>query len=534
MVMLVLIVPFFVGQVMLFRAAFIPGIEEQHYERIAWPHQHDREKKNSKSRKTNKVNPGGFSHHCSVDVVEDFFTNHFHESPPKVFDMNCLHLLIAQHPANLFLRTVFIRQYYLDYMDTNPKRHVVYHCNIHCGGLGDRLKAMVSSFFLALSLKATFTVLIECPVHFDEYFETSIPELSVAAPNNFLNQVGLLQQYRQSRGCNSRANYSSLFLTNSTLGFSNASTLSMAHSNKEFNFVFKDWNEHIIKRGFRSSEVEWFRHLNVEGEMTLAASTADSTVALISAGWFRLQPYLFENPAMKDFVNRTHLTGMARPQFSFIFFQLFMRRATPFLQEATQRYRDELAQGKEIPIRGKPYVVGAHIRLGDWTMEVERDNLTNPDLRYPIQAVLCIARRIRDICENKTACVVWIASDNRFAARSLRRLLAKGNIKVLRCDEGEIHHIDLGTFDLSADLRQANLRTFVDWYMLARYMDELVMTQSGFSQWASYYTMRNADVPRPAWILLVTTWKRWKCRWLNFTSYMDRGQQSKQPYLYLP
>jgi hypothetical protein len=529
MLMFVLMMSFLVLPVFLFQPLAVPGTQEQLYEGIHWPHQHGNEKT---IENADLLNYHDFLN-CSVGVVEDYFSNHFHESPSKLFDMTCLNHLIEQNPANLFTRTVFIRQYYLEYMATNPKRHVVYLCHSECGGLGDRIRAMVGSFFLAISLNATFTILTEYPVHLDEFFEPSIPELSLAAPNNFLSQVGLLEQYRQSSARSPGANDSALFDLNATLqGCAKTWTTAAVHSCKEFNLIFENWLEHTINWGYKLEHVEWFRHLNMENVMTSAASTADSPVALISIEWFRLQPYLFENPVMKDFVVRAHLTGMGRPEFSFIFFQLFMSTATPFLHEAAQRYFDNLVQ--EIPTRVKPYVVGAHIRLGDWSMKME--NLSRADKRYPIEAVDCIATRIRQTCENRTACVVWVAGDNVDAIRRLQRLLANSTIKILSCDEGEINHLDLGKFDQSTDLRQANLRTFVDWYILAKYADEIVMTQSGFSEWASYYSMRNADVARPAWILAKKGMRRkMKCTWHNFTSYLRQGQQqSPYPYLYLP
>jgi hypothetical protein len=326
------------------------------------------------------------------------------------FDVTCLKFLIELHPANLVLRTVFVRQYYLEYMATNPRRHVVYVCHTNCGGLGDRFQAMVTSFFVAMSLNATFTILTEYPVHADEFFEPSIPELSLAAPNNFLSQVGLLHQYRHSSGSSSNVgrNGSTPFDIHAALqGSSNtlATTITNATSrlNQGFNYIFADW----WARTANTSETEFFRHLNMEQEMTLASSTANSSVALIGIGWFRLPPYLFQNPTMSDFVARAKLTDMDKPEFSFIFFQLFMSKASPFLQTAAQRYANELAE--EIPTKGKPYVVGVHIRIGDWTMNLA--NLTNGDRRYPPKAVHCMASRIRDICEQQTACVVWVAGD---------------------------------------------------------------------------------------------------------------------------
>jgi hypothetical protein len=212
---------------------------------------------------------------------------------------------------------------------------------------------------------------------------------------------------------------------------------------------------------------------------------------------------------MSDFVARAKLTDMDKPEFSFIFFQLFMSKASPFLQTAAQRYANELAE--EIPTKGKPYVVGVHIRIGDWTMNLA--NLTNGDRRYPPKAVHCMASRIRDICEQQTACVVWVAGDNIMAIRSLKKRLADSMIKILNCGEGDIRHIDKSQFDPSADPRQANLRTFLDWYILAKYVDELVITKSGFSEHAAYYTMRNADDFRPMWQLMQKTTGKFECKW---------------------
>jgi hypothetical protein len=487
-------------------------------------HYYNDEKKNAKSRPVHYAFVN-----CSVEVVEDYFSHHFHDSPPKIFDMTCLKHLTEQHPANLFLRTVFVRQYYLEYMATNPKRHVVYLCHSSCGGLGDRLQAMITSFFVALSLNATFTILTEYPVHWDEFFEPSIPDLSLTSPNNFMSQMGLLQSYRQSSGSSrsNAANDTVPFDLHATLQDSAQTSMIVAmHSGREFHFIFAD----RCARKANESEVEFFRHLIIEEETSLAASTADGDVALIGTGWFRLSQYLLENPVANDFVRHAQLKGIGKAEFAFIFFQLYMSKVSPFLQAAVQPYADELIQ--EMPARGKPYVIGVHIRIGDWTMQIA--NLTHPDRRYPPKAVHCIANRIRDICVHKTACAVWVAGDNSLAINTLKRQLANSQIKILNCDEGEILHIDKFQFDQSSDLRHANLRTFLDWYLLANYVDELVITKSGFSEHAAYYTARNADGFRPIWQLMQKTRGKFECKWVDSKWLLHKGPQKPYSHYLFP
>jgi hypothetical protein len=529
LLMFALMVTFLVVPALWFQSSsvFLPGdMRGQLQGENHWPNYDDNcDEKDVKSNQTYQLNPPGFIN-CRVDVVEDYFSNHFRESPAKTFDVTCLKHLIDQYPANLALRTLYIRQYYLEYMATNPKRHVVYLCHSNCGGLGDRLQAMVTSFFVAMSLNATFTILTEYPVHLDEFFETSIPELSLAAPNNFLSQVGLLQHYRQSSGSSTHANGSPPFDIHTTLqGSANTSTAATLQLNQDFNFIFRDW----FTRMANISEVEFFRNLNIEQEMTSAVSTADDrAVALIGTRWFQLPPYLFGNPVTKDFITRAKLTGMGKHELTFIFFQLFMSKASPFLQAAAQPYADKLAE--EIPPReAKPYVVGVHLRIGDWVMKIA--NRTKADGRYPPKAsARCMASRIRDICENKTACVVWIAGDTLSAIRYLKKQMIDSKVKILNCDEGEILHIDKSEFKLSTDPRQANIRTFLDWYILAKYVDEFVVTKSGFNEHAAYYTMKDADAFRPMWQLVQKTRGVLVCKWVDSEWLFHKGPQ--KPYSY--
>jgi hypothetical protein len=530
---------------------------------------------NSNNNNNDKINDNNNDNQlrhddCNVEVVQDYFANHFQESPPTLFDMTCLKRLIQQHPTNIYLRTVFIRQYYLEYTlgittttttadaATIPKqqqqqqrRHVVYLCHSHCGGFGDRLRAMMSSFFMALSLNATFTILTEYPVHWDVYFEPSLPELALSAPYNFLSHVGLLQSYHNSLGgesasTNGGSNDTAVFDLNATFGLQQHGSTSVTKrriNNTDFTFIFEDWFDHVINWGFEPSEVDWFRHLNLEHELTSStASTADITdtattdtaVALIASGWFRLQPYLFENAVSKDFVTRAQLTDLGKSEFTFIFIQLFMSQATPFLQKAAQPYVDQLLSltptttatsttTTTSPTGGtaamKPHVVGVHVRLGDKKMG------WGPQWRYTLKAVDCIADRIRAICEQKVVCKLWVTADNAVAINHLKKkLLTDTHIQIHTCDEGELVHTDATKFDPSTtDLKQANLRTFLDWYMLAKYTDELVITRSGFSEHAAFYTMKTPADFRPVWQLNEPDRKNPKaCDWVDYIALKHR------------
>jgi hypothetical protein len=120
------------------------------------------------------------------------------------------------------------------------------------------------------------------------------------------------------------------------------------------------------------------------------------------------------------------------------------------------------------------------------------------------------------------------------AIRSLKKRLADSMIKILNCGEGDIRHIDKSQFDPSADPRQANLRTFLDWYILAKYVDELVITKSGFSEHAAYYTMRNADDFRPMWQLMQKTTGKFECKWVDSKWLLHKGPQKPYSYYVFP
>ncbi len=51
-----------------------------------------------------------------------------------------------------------------------PNRHLVYYCDGWCGGWGDRLKGIMSSYAWALLTKRSFVIRITQPCQFDQLF----------------------------------------------------------------------------------------------------------------------------------------------------------------------------------------------------------------------------------------------------------------------------------------------------------------------------------------------------------------------------
>jgi hypothetical protein len=104
-----------------------------------------------------------------------------------------------------------------------------------------------------------------------------------------------------------------------------------------------------------------------------------------------------------------------------------------------------------------------------------------------------------------------------------KKLNDTNNIQIRSCEEGELVHTDATKFDPSTDLRQANLRTVVDWYMLAKYADELVITRSGFSEHAAFYTMETPVDFRPVWQLNEPDRKNPSaCNWVDYIALKHR------------
>ena len=86
------------------------------------------------------------------------------------FQEECLKSLIDSDPDDFTLRLALVRRKYEDLKASKPRRHVVWYCRKGCGGIGDRTQQAISAFYLALAMNATFTIDMEFPVHWEDFY----------------------------------------------------------------------------------------------------------------------------------------------------------------------------------------------------------------------------------------------------------------------------------------------------------------------------------------------------------------------------
>ena len=145
------------------------------------------------------------------------------------FQEECLKSLIDSDPDDFTLRLALVRRKYEDLKASKPRRHVVWYCRKGCGGIGDRTQQAITAFYLALAMNATFTIDMEFPVHWENFY------------------LGLNSIYKTTSatgGFFDRFNFSTLYqrqYTNFSLGFYLAKHAQLIKPK-----VNSKWERHIV------------------------------------------------------------------------------------------------------------------------------------------------------------------------------------------------------------------------------------------------------------------------------------------------
>ena len=406
---------------------------------------------------------------CTSESYQQYYTNSMDFAKLDFpFQEECLKSLIDADPADFTLRLALVRRKYEDLKASKPRRHVVWYCREGCGGIGDRTQQAISAFYLALAMNATFTIDMEYPVHWEDFY---------------LGLNSIYETTSAKGGFFDRFNFSTLYKTQYTQ-FSLGPHLTN-HARLIKPNVNTMWDSHIGS----DSSFAWFYETDVEKEFFQRFEHDTKEVVLFSQTQFRIKPFQ-QNPFAQDILRDYRLLDTGKGERAFLFYQLFMTHPSPHLHAAVQEYLAPLENRN---------VIGIQIRLGGSSV-----NWTDP-ARHGNGCVTCMAQQARTMCHdmrmiNGRECAVWVTSDTPAALNNMTTELANETSLHVIMSKGLVSHIDRSTFQKEDSLEQ-NTRTFLDWYVMARYSDAFILSRSSFGEYASLYRLFNRTHFRPAFQL---------------------------------
>jgi hypothetical protein len=417
---------------------------------------------------------------CSIDSYHQYYNNstRFKERQVVPFSPECLTSLIDSFPADIPLRLGLVRRRYDDLQATQPKRHVVWHCNTGCGGIGDRLQQAVNTFYLALAMNATFTMDMEKPVHWEDFFQGLNANYdTTSAPGGFYDRFQFSESYARGN-----------FALHAQL--QNHPTLVRPNINPY-------WDQYIgPNRSFA-----WFYNTNVEDYLFTKHELPNKEVVIFSGSHFRMKPFL-HNPFAKQFLTDYRLHDTGKAERTFIFTQLFMARPSPHLQAAVDNVTLDHPSSSSSSSSWRNHstttattVVGIQIRLGggDWKDPV----------RHGKNCTKCMADQARKVCQDlrqhenggTNSCTLWVTSDSEDAIEEMKMSFQNDTDISVVVSDGPITHIDKTKF---LHAIEQNTKSFLDWYVLAAYSDAFILSRSSFSEQAAMYRLLNHTHFKPA------------------------------------
>lgn len=434
---------------------------------------------------------------CSLSTFRRWYRDDFYETNHVPFSTKCLQSLIDKtSEKNIDLIVALVRRRFPEQIKTPlgssgggsnnnssriilEKRFLFYRCQSWCGGLGDRIDGATSVFLYALFSRARYGVFIDSPVHWDEFF-TPVDDLYFK--KEYLQEMKWWSMYQENHKLKIQAQWENH--TNATpvdikRRISRGTTEPMktfgSPSQVESYFFPPDVNNTSSRGGHE------------EGQLRVAAIATNS-----GSGAF------LSNPVLQGFLHEYRLAGLSSQEMVHVFMKLYMGQMTPYLRDSVQKHVKQL--------RGS-YVVGMQIRRGNAAGIAWKDPSRSSEFD-----VECMIQRTRDLCNSRQQrhdaarrpCSVWLTSDSLSAIETVTLALQKENITVFT-GKGNITHMDRSRLQENENAKEANLRTFADWYMLGEASDAFVISQSGYSATAtlrvtngSHVGFRPVHVSKPA------------------------------------
>lgn len=422
---------------------------------------------------------------CLIDTYHIFYEHHF-EQPMASFSIDCLIKLMTQFPDDISLRVGFFRLQHerqrhrllqQDSSSSNRRRHVVYTCHAAglslCGGIGDRMRAMLSSWYLSLALNATFDIDMEVPIHWDSYFEALNDDFLA---KDYIQKRGLLDEYHSNEEHPQFDLRKRLLKLGHTI-FYTRHDKTVINATDDM-IVIHDrliWDVKI-----RDSKGSYWQRTNFVHDL-FEKEYSDAEHVVQSGITFRVQHFL-DNPKHSSFVDEYRMRDMGRAVRTHVFFKLFMPRPTPILKQEVEPY---------VKLLKDKYVIGMQVRLG----QQHKGGWDEPQ-RHGDEIISCMVERAKQTCKPTQACALWLTSDTERVLEVIQNALSGTNIDVI-VSTGELVHLERSIAD--GNLIQKHIRTFVDWYIMAEYSDAFLLSRSGFGEHASWFRLLNHTTFRPAW-----------------------------------
>jgi hypothetical protein len=436
---------------------------------------------------------------CSIDTYHLLYDNHF-EQPMTFFSIDCLQELMTDHPTDISLKVGFFRLQHecqRRKLKKDPnRRHVVYRCAAglaSCGGMGDRMRAMLSSWYLALAVNATFDIDMESPTHWNSYFEALNDEFMA---KDYIDKRGLLQEYYLNEE-------HPLFDLRQRLMELGPTIFEDSHDKTVINatgiIVLQDrliWDVRI-----KNQPGSYWQQTNFVHDLFLK-EYADAEHVVQSGITFRVQ-YFLDNRHHSAVIDEYRMRNMGRAERTHVFFKLFMPRPTQILKKEVEPYV-KLLSGK--------YVIGMQVRLG----QQAKGGWDEPQ-RHGDEIIGCMVEHAKHTCGPTQGCALWLTSDTERVLAVIQTALSGSNIDVV-VSTGELVHLDRTIAD--GNLIKKHIRTFVDWYVMAEYSDTFLLSRSGFGEHASWFRLLNHTSFRPAWRFVNATNK--SCHFEDFREVQNQ------------
>ena len=160
-------------------------------------------------------------------------------------------------------------------------------------------------------------------------------------------------------------------------------------------------------------------------------------------------------------------------------------------QEMFKNMADELMDSLELGTKSlETFVkIGVHIRLSF----DEGKGIQKGQIKCFVSQILTIIRNCEVCKPHKT--LIFVASNSKSITKDFAIAL-QGVARVFDADwirekyHLPINHLDKSKFSINGGQRWLEASsTYLDWYILSRYMDFLIITRSGFSQTAALYSL---------------------------------------------
>jgi hypothetical protein len=404
---------------------------------------------------------------CTLATYRQYFKFQFFEFQfsefDYPFDMDCLLTLIDEHPLDLTLRVGLVRKKYDQLQASGPKRHIVYYCETACGGVGDRIRAALNTFYLALAMNSTFAIDMELPVRWKQLFR------------------GLSTTY-DTGGLHSRFKL---------LGGALLKEQLRNHSHLEYAGGPHNWDEIY-------SNHTWYSEANVEEEL-FGSYPGDKEVVILSGLTFRMELFK-QNSHANHFFRNFRLNDLGRAERSYIFSRIFMPNKSEHLRNATRSFKNQM--------KGT-FVVGMHIGLGGLggenesikgVMEEHRSGISKDPPGDGPACIQCMVEKAKELCKTSPlTCTVLLSSDIGTAVKEVQAAFTNDPVVVVLLSTGEVMHLGKSYFIQTGDILKTNAtKSFVDWQVMAEYSDVFVISRSGFGEHASWYNVQDNGHFRPA------------------------------------